>query len=62
LSEAIAFISALKYNSQASISSTEVDAIVASLGTNLNEVTPEMINTALISLADAFSITNASEY
>jgi hypothetical protein len=62
LSEAIAFISALKYNSQASISSSEVDAIVTSLGTNLNEVTPEMINTALTSLADAFSITNASEY
>ena len=62
LSEAIAFISALKYNAQASISSTEVEAIVASLGSNLNEVTPEMINTALTSLADAFSITNASEY
>ena len=62
LSEAIAFISALKYNAEASISAVEVDAIIASLGTNLYEVTPEMINEARTSLATAFGITNAADY
>lgn len=62
LSEAIAFISALKYNVEASISATEVDAIIVSLGTNLYQVTPEMINEARTSLAAAFGITNAADY
>lgn len=62
LSEAIAFISALKYNAEASITATAVDAIIAELGTNLYEVTPEMINAARTSLADAFGITNATDY
>ena len=62
LSEAIAFISALKYNAEASISATEVDAIIASLGTNLYEVTPEVINETRTSLAAAFGITNAADY
>jgi hypothetical protein len=62
LSEAIAFISALKYNAEASISATQVDAIIAALGTNLYEVTPEMINEARTSLADAFGITNAADF
>jgi len=62
LSEAIAFISALKYNTEASITATDVDAIIAELGTNLYEVTPEMINAARTSLAAAFGITNATDY
>jgi hypothetical protein len=62
LSEAIAFISALKYNAEASVSATEVDAIIASLGTNLYEVTPEMINQARTTLAAAFGITNTVDY
>lgn len=62
LSEAIAFISALKYNSEASITATAVDAIIAELGTNLYEVTPEMINAARTSLADGFGIINATDY
>nr|MCS5662681.1 hypothetical protein [Flavobacteriales bacterium] len=62
LSEAVAFISALKYNAEASISATEVDAIIASLGTNLYEVTSTKINDARTSLADAFGITNASDF
>ena len=62
LSEAIAFISALKYNAEASISATEVDAIIASLGTNLYEVTPEVINETRTSLAAAFGITNTADY
>ena len=62
LSEAIAFISALKYNAEASISATQVDAIIASLGTNLYQVSPEMINEARTSLADAFGITNAADF
>jgi len=62
LSEAVAFISALKYNAEVSISATEVDAIIASLGTNLYEVTSTKINDARTSLADAFGITNASDF
>ena len=62
LSEAIAFISALKYNVEASITATAVDAIIAELGTNLNEVSPEMINNTRTALANAFGITNATEY
>lgn len=62
LSEAIAFLSALKYNVEATISPAEVDAIIAELGSNLYQVTPEMINAARMSLAEAFGITNATEY
>ena len=62
LSEAIAFTSALKYNSEASISASQVDAIIAALGTNLNEVTPEQIGEARTLLAEAFNISNASEF
>jgi len=52
----------LRYNVEASISATEVDAIIASLGTNLYEVTPEAINETRTSLAAAFGITNAADY
>lgn len=62
LSEAIAFISALKYNVEASITATEVDAIIAELGTNLYQVTPAMIDAARTSLADAYGISNADAY
>ena len=62
LSEAIAFISALEYNAEKSITVIQIDAIIAELGTNLYEVTPEMINAARNSLADAFGITNATDY
>ena len=62
LSKAIAFTSALKYNSEKSISDSQVDAIIDALGTNLNEVTPAEINQAITLLADAFNITNASDY
>ena len=62
LSESIAFISALKYNSEASVSASQVDAIIGALGTNLNEVTPVEINQAITLLADAYNITNAAEF
>ena len=62
LSEAIAFISALKYNVEATITATAVDAIIAELGTNLYEVTPEMINAARTSLANAYGVSNATDY
>ena len=62
LSEAIAFTSALEYNSEKSISDSQVEAIIGALGTNLNEVTPAEINQAITLLADAFNITNASDY
>jgi hypothetical protein len=62
LSEAIAFISALEYNDEATVTAITVDAIIAELGTNLYEVTPEMINAARTSLADVFGITNATDY
>ena len=57
-----AFISALKYNSEASVSASQVDAIIGALGTNLNEVTPVEINQAITLLADAYNITNAAEF
>jgi len=62
LSEAIAFISALKYNVEATVTATAVDVIIAELGTNLYEVTPEMINNTRTALANAFGITNATDY
>ena len=62
LSEATAFIAALKYNVEASVTATAVDAIIAELGTNLYEVTPEMINNTRTALANAFGITNATDY
>lgn len=62
LSEAIAFISALKYNSEATITSAKVDEIVALLGDNLNEVTAEQINQTRTSLAEVFGITNATDF
>ena len=62
LSKAIAFISALEYNADKSITVTEIDAIIAELGTNLYEITPEMINEARTRLADAFGLTNATDY
>ena len=62
LSEAIAFIAAISYNSQATISGAAVDDIINSLGANLNLVTPEMVNTTRTALADAFNISNATDY
>tara|TARA_B100000780_G_C21115969_1_gene451495 strand:- start:1250 stop:2329 length:1080 start_codon:yes stop_codon:yes gene_type:complete len=62
LSEAIAFISALQYNVEKSITISNIDAIIAELGTNLYEVTPEMINNTRTALADAFGIANATDY
>ena len=62
LSEAIAFISALKYNVESSFTSTTEYLIIAELGTNLYEVTPDMINNTRTALANAFGITNATDY
>ena len=62
LSEAIAFISAIRYNAQAAIPSSLVDSIIDNLGSNLNLVTPEMVNDTRTALANAFGITNATEY
>jgi hypothetical protein len=62
LSEAIAFIDAIKYNAQGTISGSAVDNIIDMLGTNLNVVTPEMINNTRTALASAFGITNATAY
>tara|TARA_B110000977_G_scaffold197474_1_gene280076 strand:- start:21 stop:1100 length:1080 start_codon:yes stop_codon:yes gene_type:complete len=62
LSEATAFISAISFNAQATISGTAVDNIINMLGTNLNLVTPEMINNTRTALAGAFNISNATDY
>ena len=62
LSEAIAFIDAIRYNAQGTISGSAVDNIIDMLGTNLNVVTPEMINNTRTALASAFGITNATAY
>lgn len=62
LSEAIAFISALEYNVGKSISSSEISEVINALGTNLNEVSPEMINDARSILAGVYNISNPAEY
>lgn len=62
LSEAIAFISALEYNVDKAISSSEIDQVIAALGDNLYEVSPAMINEARTSLAGVYNISNPTDY
>jgi hypothetical protein len=62
LSEAIAFVAALEYNIAKTISSSEIADVIAALGTNLNEVSPEMINDARTILANIYNITNPNDY
>lgn len=54
LSEAWAFIHALKYNPNQKLSNTEVEGILAELGENFYEITTDNINAAKASLVEAY--------
>ncbi|HET8861599.1 DUF4856 domain-containing protein [Marivirga sp.] len=54
LSEAWAFIHALKYNPNKKLTNTEVQGILAELGTNFYEITPDNINSAKATLVAAY--------
>ena len=64
LSEAIAFMSALKWNSASSVisSPSQVDDMIAMLGDDLNSITTTMIANTRDALAAAYGITNASDF
>lgn len=62
LSEAIAFLSALKWNSNATITPSEVDAIIAMLGDNLFNISATMIADTRNALASAYGISNPTEF
>ncbi len=55
LSEAWAFIHALKYNPSKKLTNADVDAILATLGENFYEITSENIQAAKASLVEAYS-------
>ena len=62
LSEAIAFMSALKWNSNALVTSNQVDDMIAMLGDNLFNITALMISDTRNALASAYGISNPSEF
>lgn len=62
LSEAIAFMSALKWNSNGSVTPTQVDDMIAMLGDNLFNISATMIADTRDALAAAYGISNASEF
>lgn len=62
LSEAIAFMSALKWNTNATVTPAQVDEMIAMLGDNLFEISATMIADTRDALAAAYGISNASEF
>lgn len=56
LSEAYAFINALRYNSKKSISDQEIDAVLNKLGTNFYQITSNQIKDAKETLAAKFNV------
>ena len=64
LSEAIAFMSALKWNSRSSVITdpSQVDDMIAMLGDDLNLITATDIANTRDALAAAYGITNASDF
>lgn len=62
LSEAIAFMSALKWNSSGTVTPTQVDEMIAMLGDNLFNISATMIADTRDALAVAYGISNASEF
>lgn len=61
LSEAHAFINALKFNSASVMTPTEVDGVLNALGNNFYTITAAQINDAKTLLATAYSV-NASDF
>ena len=62
LSEAVAFMSALKWNSNALVTSSQVDEMIAMLGDNLFNITALMISDTRNALASAYGISNPTEF
>ena len=62
LSEAIAFLSALKWNSNGTVTPAQVDEMIAMLGDNLFNISATMISDTRDALATAYGISNASEF
>ena len=62
LSEAIAFMSALKWNSNGTVTPAQVDDMIAMLGDNLFDISATMIADTRDALAAAYGISNASEF
>ncbi|MGB1218898.1 MAG: DUF4856 domain-containing protein [Flavobacteriales bacterium] len=61
LSEAYAFIKALKFNSGKTITDTDIDAALAALGTNFYTISPSQIEEAKTILGTAFDV-NPSDF
>ncbi len=62
LSEAIAFMSALKWNSSGTVTPAQVDDMIAMLGDNLFNISATMISDTRDALAAAYGISNASQF
>lgn len=62
LSEAIAFMSALKWNSSGIVTPAQVDDMIAMLGDNLFNISATMISDTRDALAAAYGISNASQF
>ena len=62
LSEAIAFMSALKWNSNALVTPSQVDDMIDMLGDNLFNITALMISDTRNALASAYGISNSTEF
>ena len=62
LSEAIAFMSALKWNSSGTVTPVQVDDMIAMLGDNLFNISATMISDTRDALAAAYGISNASDF
>ena len=62
LSEAIAFMSALKWNSSGTVTPAQVDDMIAMLGDNLFNISATMISDTRDALAAAYGISNASDF
>jgi len=62
LSEAIAFMSALKWNSSGTVTPAQVDDMIAMLGDNLFNISATMISDTRDALAAAYGIPNASNF
>lgn len=61
LSEAWAFIHALKYNPSKKLSNTEIDGILEDLGTNFYEITTDNINAVKAALVEAYGFENVQD-
>ncbi|MCT4663634.1 MAG: DUF4856 domain-containing protein [Flavobacteriales bacterium] len=62
LSEAWAFINALKFNNAKSISDSEIDVVLNKLGDNFYEITPAKISDAKTTLAQKYGVNSPDNF